>query len=66
MEVARLLSPRRVEVEFRPDRMAEELLARAFDRLTRALMPDKVDRDSVQGRSEHEIDEVSLIQEVAQ
>lgn len=63
MEEARSLEPRRVRIEFCPQRMADELLSLAFERLTVSDESNLVSDHSVQNEESADGFEVCLHEE---
>jgi hypothetical protein len=63
MEEARSLEPRRVRLEFCPQRMAEELLSLAFERLTASDESNWASDHSVQNEEYTENTEDCLCEE---
>ena len=64
MEEARSLGMRRVEREFTPDRMADAILSKAFEQLTRDVEPIRVEPNGVQNRRGQNRFDVPLVPEV--
>ena len=66
MEEARSLEPRRVKIEFLPQRMADHILSLAFERLLSNVETIDSGDDSVQNEPNADLVEVALSQEVMQ
>lgn len=64
MEEARSLDSRRIQIEYAPQRTANEILALAFELLTSEERSRRADRNSVQPRQKQDRSEVSFLQEV--
>jgi hypothetical protein len=64
MEEARSLGIRRVEREFAPDRMADAILSKAFEQLTRDAESIQTESNSVQNRRDRDGFKVPSVQEV--
>lgn len=66
MEEARSLEPRRLTVEFRPQRMADAVLALAFKRLMEDREAAQTSEDSVQNEEHRECVQPCFMEETWQ